>query len=82
LRGTAAFIGNLASFLYQYLLWTFDWAFNSPFLVYVALFSFSLWALILVPTRVDGAEVREVVGDRFPVRTTAASSSHWAAFCC
>jgi hypothetical protein len=25
LRGTMVFIGSLASFLYQYLLWTFDW---------------------------------------------------------
>ena len=29
LRGTVLFIGCLASFLYQYLLWTFDWAYNS-----------------------------------------------------
>ena len=38
MRGTALFIGSLASFLYQYLLWTFDWAYNSLFLVYVAIF--------------------------------------------
>ena len=25
LRGTTVFIGSLAGFLYQYLLWTFDW---------------------------------------------------------
>src|SRR5262249_53106581 len=54
--------------------WTFDWAYNSLFLVYVALFSLSLWTLILVVTRVDGTEVREAIGDRFPVRTTAGFS--------
>ena len=32
LRGTVLFVGSLANFLYQYLLWTFDWAFNSLFL--------------------------------------------------
>jgi hypothetical protein len=74
LRGAALFIGSLASFLYQYLLWTFDWAFNSLFLVYVALFSLSLWTLILVVTRVDAAEIHEAIGDRFPVRTTAGFS--------
>ena len=74
LRGTALFIGSLASFFYQYVLWTFDWAFNSLFLVYVVLFSLSLWTLILILTSVDGAEVREAVGDRFPVKTTAGFS--------
>jgi hypothetical protein len=68
------FIGSLASFLYQYLLWTFGWTYNSLFLVYVVLFSLSLWTLILVLTRTDGAKVREAVGDRFPVRTTAGFS--------
>jgi hypothetical protein len=42
------FAGSLASFLYQYLLWTFDWAFNSLFLVYVTIFSLSLWTLVFV----------------------------------
>jgi hypothetical protein len=74
LRGTALFIGGLTSFLYQYLLWTFDWAYNSLFLVYVALFSLSLWTLILVLTGVDGAQVRKVIGEHFPLRTAAGFS--------
>lgn len=67
-------IGSLASFLYQYLLWTFDWAYNSLFLVYIALFSLSLWTLVLVLARVDYARVRAAIGERFPVRTAAGFS--------
>jgi hypothetical protein len=74
LRGTVVFIGCLASFLYQYLLWTFDWAYNSLFLVYVALFSLSLWTLILVLADIDRAEIRAAIGERFPVRTVAGFS--------
>jgi hypothetical protein len=74
LRGTALFVGSLTSFLYQYLLWTFDWAYNSLFLVYVTLFSLSLWTLILVLTGVDGAQVRKVIGEHFPLRTAAGFS--------
>ena len=74
LRGTVLFIGCLASFLYQYLLWTFDWAYNSLFLVYVALFSLSLWTLVLVLANVDRAQVRASIGERFPVRAVAVFS--------
>lgn len=74
LRGTVVFIGCLASFLYQYLLWTFDWAYNSLFLVYVALFSLNLWTLVLVLAGVDRAQIRAAIGERFPVRTVAGFS--------
>ena len=74
LRGTVLFVGSLASFLYQYLLWTFDWAFNSLFLVYVALFSLSLWTLVFVLAGIDGAQVRAAIGKRFPVKTVASFS--------
>lgn len=71
LRGTMLLIGSLASFSYQYLLWTFDWAYNSLFLVYVALFSLSLWTLALVLASVDPAQARAAIGECFPVRTVA-----------
>ena len=74
LRGTLIFIGCLASFLYRYLLWTFDWAYNSLFLVYVALFSLSLLTLILVLVGVDRAQARAAIGERFPVRMVAGFS--------
>jgi hypothetical protein len=74
LRGTVLFVGSLASFLYQYLLWTFDWAFNSLFLVYVAIFSLSLWTLVFVLAGIDGAQVRAAIGKRFPVKTAASFS--------
>lgn len=74
LRGTVVFIGCLASFLYQYLLWTFDWAYNSLFLVYVALFSLSLWTLVFVLAGIDRAQIRAAIGERFPVKTVAGFS--------
>jgi hypothetical protein len=74
LRGTMLLVGSLASFLYQYLLWTFAWAFSSLFLVYVALFSLSLWTLIFILAGIDGAQVRAAVGKRFPVKTVAGFS--------
>ena len=74
LRGTVLFIGSLASFFYQYLLWTFDWAYNSLFLIYVALFSLSLWTLVLVLAGIDEAQVRKAIGDHFPVKTVATFS--------
>lgn len=74
LRGTVVFIGSLASFLYQYLLWTFGWAFNGFFLVYVAVFSLSLCTLALVLAGVDLAQVRASISDRFPVVTAASFS--------
>ena len=74
LRGTVVLIGCLASFLYQYLLWTFDWAYNSFFLVYVALFSLSLWTLAFVIVGVDRAQIQAAIGEHFPVRTMAVFS--------
>jgi hypothetical protein len=74
LRGTAVFIGSLASFLYQYLLWAFGWAFNGFFLVYVAVFSLSLCTLALVLVGVDRAEVRGSISERFPVIAAAVFS--------
>jgi hypothetical protein len=74
LRGTVVFIGSLASFLYQYLLWTFGWAFNGLFLIYVAVFSLSLCTLALVLAGLDLARVREGISDRYPVVTAASFS--------
>ena len=37
LRGTLLFIGMVANFFYQYLLWAIGWAFNPHFLIYIIL---------------------------------------------
>jgi len=74
LRGAVVFIGSLASFLYQYLLWTFDWAYNAYFLVYVGVFALSLCTLGLVLAGIDLSRVRAEMSDRFPVVTAASFS--------
>jgi hypothetical protein len=73
-RGTLLFVGTLASFLYKYVLWTFDWAYNPLYLIYVTLFSGSLWTLVLVLRRIDGEQIHAAIGPRFPVRTLATFS--------
>jgi len=55
-------------------LWTFDWIYNSLFLVYVALFSLCLWTLALVLAGIDRAQVQSSIGERFPVRAVAVFS--------
>ena len=74
LRGTVVFIGSLASFLYQYLLWTFDWAYNAYFLVYVSVFTLSLCTLGMVLAGTDLSRVRAEMSERFPVVTAASFS--------
>lgn len=73
-RGSLLFVGMLASFLYKYVLWAFDWAYNPLYLIYVALFSLSLWTLVLVLNGLDNAQIRAAIGRRFPVRTLATFS--------
>ena len=74
LRGTVVFIGSLTSFLYQYLLWTFDWAYNAYFLVYVGVFALSLCTLGTVLAGMDLSRVRAEMSERFPVVTAASFS--------
>src|SRR5262245_30732981 len=74
LRGTLLFVGMLASFLYKYVLWTFDWAYNPLYLIYVVLFSLSLWTLVLVLSDLDRERIPAAIGRRFPVRTLATFS--------
>ncbi len=74
LRGTILFAGSLISFSYQYLLWTFDWAYNALFLVYVALFSLSLWTFMFVVAGFDRQRLLSAIGSRFPVKVAAGFS--------
>ena len=71
LRGRLLLTGALGYFLYTYAGMSFLTAFNSLFLVYVALFSLSLFAFILALSGLDPADVVGHVSDRFPRRTIA-----------
>ncbi|BBB47211.1 hypothetical protein [Pelolinea submarina] len=68
MRGKLLLTGGLAYFLYTYASMSFLTAFNAFFLVYVALFSLSLFAFILALMALDPAEVAAHIGERFPRR--------------
>ena len=69
LRGTLLFIGMLANFFYQYLLWAIGWAFNPHFLIYIVCYSFSMVTIVLLFTSMDKKQIRESISEKFPVRT-------------
>jgi hypothetical protein len=71
LRGHLLLTGALGYFLYTYAAMSFLSAFNPLFLVYVALFSLSLFAFILAMTSLDAEQVKLHVSDRFPRRAIA-----------
>ena len=71
LRGRLLLTGALGYFLYTYASMCFLTAFNSLFLVYVTLFSLSLFGFILALSGLNPAEVISHVSDRFPRRTIA-----------
>lgn len=69
--GTLLWIGALAYVLYTYALYSYTTYFNALFLVYVALFAVSLWALVALLTRTDTARIADAVVQRMPVRAIA-----------
>ena len=72
LRGQLLLTGGLGYFLYTYGAMCFLTAFNPLFLVYVALFSLSLFAFILSMSNLDVNEVARHISDGFPRRAIAA----------
>lgn len=72
MRGHLLLTGSLGFFLYTYASMSFLTAFNPLFLVYVALFSLSLFAFILALSGIDAQEVAAHVSAHFPRRTLAA----------
>ena len=72
LRGQLLLTGALGYFLYTYASMCFLTAFNPLFLVYVALFSLSLFGFILSMKNLDVDEVTRHVQDGFPRRAIAA----------
>jgi len=68
LRGQLLLTGALGYFLYTYGGMSFLTAFNPFFLVYVALFSLSLFGFILAMMNLDVDEVVRQISDGFPRR--------------
>lgn len=66
LRGRLLLTGALGYFLYTYASMAFLTAFNNLFLVYVALFSLSLFAFILALSGLDPEFVTRHIGANFP----------------
>jgi hypothetical protein len=71
LRGRLLLAGTLGFFLYTYLSMAVNTAFNMLFLVYVALFSMSLFAFILAIMSVDLRDLPRRFSPRTPVRAIA-----------
>jgi hypothetical protein len=64
-------LGMLDYTLYNYAFYLFGAAFNRFFLIYVALFTLSIFALVFAITKVDAKEVRLRFASRTPVRWIA-----------
>jgi hypothetical protein len=71
LRGQLLLTGALGYFLYTYGAMSFLTAFNPLFLVYVALFSLSLFGFILAMSSLDVNLVARHISDGFPRRAVA-----------
>lgn len=67
-RGRLATTGMLGYFLYTYMSYTFLWAYNSLFLVYVLLMSGSLAGLILNLSGYDYPEIKNYFRKELPTR--------------
>jgi hypothetical protein len=80
LRGQLLLTGALGYFLYTYGAMCFLTAFNPFFLVYVALFSLSLFGFILSMSSLDVDEVTRHIADGFPRRAVASYFIIIAAF--
>lgn len=71
LRGRLLLTGAFGYFLYTYAAMSFLTAFNPLYLVYVALFSISLFGFILSLSGLDPVEIVKHVSQHFPGRTIA-----------
>lgn len=68
LRGRLLLAGTMAYFLYTYMAYAFLAAYNPFFLVYVALFTLSLFGFILVMMSFDLNSLKEHFSERLPRR--------------
>lgn len=79
-RGQLLLAGTLGFFLYTYMSMAFYAAYNSLFLIYVALFSMSLFAFILALLAIDRNSLPERLSPRLPRRAIAVLFFTAAAF--
>jgi hypothetical protein len=80
LRGRLLQTGTLGYFLYTYMAMSFTTAYNALFLVYVSLFSLSLFAFILSMMTYDLARLPQAFSERLPRRGIAGMLIAAAAF--
>jgi len=71
LRAPVVWLGGLAYLLYNAVLFLFFTPFNRLFLLYVAMFSLSLWSVIAVVRQLDPHALRELFAERFPAHIIA-----------
>lgn len=71
-RGLLVWLAMLVYTLYNYAFYLFGSAFNRLFLVYVALFSLSIFALIVSVPRLNANAIRQQFHPRTPVRLISA----------
>lgn len=80
LRGKLLLAGTLAYFLYTYLSYAMLMAYNSLFLLYVALYSLSLFAFIFTLRSIEVGELPQHFSNRLPRKSIAAFLFLTAAF--
>ena len=68
LRGHIALTGLLGYFLYTYLSYAMLWQYNKFFIVYVILFSASLYGFILTAIKLDRTILKDAYSEKLPVR--------------
>jgi hypothetical protein len=71
-KGSLLLIGTLAYFLYTYVSYTFLWTYNNLFIVYVALMSMSLFALILSIQTIDLNKLPSKFSNKLPLKLLSA----------
>lgn len=71
LRARIVWLGALGYILYNAIFFAFAVAFNPLFLVYVAMLSLALWALVALLMAVDVARLRAHFTEHLPLRTIA-----------
>ena len=71
LRGGVVLGGMLAYFAYQYLMYVTGWTYNNLFLLYVALYSLPIVALILVIQEIGVGTLARRVSEKSPVKGLA-----------
>ncbi|HLM62528.1 MAG TPA: hypothetical protein VK308_17130 [Pyrinomonadaceae bacterium] len=67
-RAHLIWLGMLAYALYNYAFYLFAAAFNQLFLLYVAIFTLSIYALVFTLVKTDAEEIRRQFRDRTPVK--------------